>query len=134
MTDFPKSFASPGGCQGCRNTGVPEMDFAFAFQPIVDLRDQTTFAHEALVRGVNGEGALSVLEQVDDQNRYRFDQLCRVRAISTAADLGMTQYLSINFLPNAVYRPEMCIRSTLEAARTYGFPLERLIFEAVEGE
>ena len=134
MTDFPKSFASPGGCQGCRNKGVPEMDFAFAFQPIVDLRDQTTFAHEALVRGVNGEGALSVLEQVDDQNRYRFDQLCRVRAISTAADLGMTQYLSINFLPNAVYRPEMCIRSTLEAARTYGFPLERLIFEAVEGE
>ncbi|WGT35917.1 EAL domain-containing protein [Pseudomonas atacamensis] len=134
MTDFPKSFASPGGCQGCKNKGVPEMDFAFAFQPIVDLRDQTTFAHEALVRGVNGEGALSVLEQVDDQNRYRFDQLCRVRAISTAADLGMTQYLSINFLPNAVYRPEMCIRSTLEAARTYGFPLERLIFEAVEGE
>lgn len=63
MTDFPKSFASPGGCQGCRNKGVPEMDFAFAFQPIVDLRDQTTFAHEALVRGVNGEGALSVLER-----------------------------------------------------------------------
>ena len=100
----------------------------------MDLRDQTTFAHEALVRGVNGEGALSVLEQVDDQNRYRFDQLCRVRAISTAAQLGMTEYLSINFLPNAVYRPELCIRSTLEAARAHGFPLDRLIFEAVEGE
>lgn len=134
MTDFSKSSASPGGCQGCKNKGAPDMNFAFAFQPIVDLRDQTTFAHEALVRGVNGEGALSVLEQVDDQNRYRFDQLCRVRAISTAAQLGMTEYLSINFLPNAVYRPELCIRSTLEAARAHGFPLDRLIFEAVEGE
>ncbi|MEN5312776.1 EAL domain-containing protein [Pseudomonas koreensis] len=110
------------------------MAFSFAFQPIVDVRDQSTFAHEALVRGVQGEGALSVLQQVDDQNRYRFDQLCRVRAIATAAQVGITDFLSINFLPNAVYRPEMCIRSTLEAARTHAFPLDRLIFEAVEGE
>lgn len=134
MTYFAKSFSAPEACQGCKNKGVPDMDFAFAFQPIVDLRDQTTFAHEALVRGVNGEGALSVLERIDYQNRYRFDQLCRVRAISSAAELGMTQYLSINFLPNAVYRPQMCICSTLEAARAHGFPLDRLIFEAVEGE
>lgn len=75
-----------------------------------------------------------MLEKVNDQNRYRFDQLCRMRAISTAAQLGMTQHLSINFLPSAVYRPELCIRSTLEAARTYNFPLDRLIFETVESE
>ncbi|MBK5374216.1 MULTISPECIES: S6 modification regulatory phosphodiesterase RimA [unclassified Pseudomonas] len=134
MTDFAKPSGAPRGCQGCKDTGEPDMEFAFAFQPIVDLRDQSIFAHEALVRGVNGEGALSVLERIDDQNRYRFDQLCRVRAISSAAELGMAEYLSINFLPNAVYRPQLCIRSTLEAARVHGFPLDRLIFEAVEGE
>jgi len=43
MTDFPESFASRGGCQGCQDKGVPDMDFAFAFQPIVDVRDQTIF-------------------------------------------------------------------------------------------
>lgn len=134
MTDFSEVMPSPGGCQGCKRSGQADLDFSFAFQPIVDLRDQTTFAHEALVRGPKGEGALSVLGQVDDQNRYRFDQLCRVRAIAAAAQLGMTEYLSINFLPNAVYRPELCIRSTLEAARTHNFPLDRLIFEAVESE
>ena len=85
MTYFAKSFSAPEACQGCKNNGVPDMDFAFAFQPIVDLRDQTTFAHEALVRGVNGEGAMSVFERIDDQNCYRFDQLCRVGAISSAA-------------------------------------------------
>lgn len=37
-------------------------------------------------------------------------------------------------MPNAVYRPEVCIRTTLEAAETHGFPLERIIFETVEGE
>lgn len=131
VTDFPSSLT---GCQGCRNASGTPLDFAFAYQPIVDLRDHSVFAHEALVRGVNGEGAMSILEQVNDQNRYQFDQMCRTRAIATAAQLGMTEHLSINFLPNAVYRPELCIRSTLEAARAHNFPLDRLIFETVESE
>ncbi|WP_268798962.1 S6 modification regulatory phosphodiesterase RimA [Pseudomonas huanghezhanensis] len=134
MTDFPTSLTSPGRCQGCKSNPELDLDFAFAYQPIVDLRTRSIFAHEALVRGVNGEGALSVLNQVNDQNRYRFDQLCRTRAISTAARLGMTELLSINFLPNAVYRPELCIRTTLEAALENNFPIDRLIFETVESE
>jgi EAL domain-containing protein (putative c-di-GMP-specific phosphodiesterase class I) len=135
MTDFPASLTSPRtGCEGC--TGSPELNFSFeyAYQPIVDLRDHSIFAHEALVRGPNGEGAFSVLNQVTDQNRYRFDQSCRTRAIAGAAQLGMAERLSINFLPNAVYRPELCIRSTLEAARKHNFPIRNLIFETVETE
>lgn len=46
----------------------------------------------------------------------------------------MKELLSINFLPNAVYRPEVCIRSTFEAARVHGFPTEKIIFEVTEGE
>jgi EAL domain-containing protein (putative c-di-GMP-specific phosphodiesterase class I) len=134
VTDFPTSLTSPGGCAGCKTSPELDFDFAFAYQPIVDLRDRSVFAHEALVRGISGEGAMSVLARVNDQNRYRFDQLCRTRAIATAAELGMTEHLSINFLPNAVYRPELCIRSTLEAARANNFPLDRLIFETVESE
>jgi EAL domain-containing protein (putative c-di-GMP-specific phosphodiesterase class I) len=134
VTDFPTSLTSPGGCAGCKTSPELDFDFAFAYQPIVDLRDRSVFAHEALVRGISGEGAMSVLARVNDQNRYRFDQLCRTRAIATAAELGMTEHLSINFLPNAVYRPELCIRSTLEAARAHNFPLDRLIFETVESE
>lgn len=134
MKTFPGSLTLSDGCQGCKNTRELDLEFSFAFQPIVDVRDQSIFAHEALVRGINGEGARSVLEKVNDNNLYRFDQLCRMRAIFTAAQLGMTQNLSINFLPGAVYRPEMCIRSTLDAARTHGFPISRLIFETVESE
>ena len=135
MTEFPASLTAPRtGCQGC--SGSPELNFSFdyAYQPIVDLRDQSIFAHEALVRGPNGEGALSVLNQVTDQNRYRFDQKCRVQAIAGAAALGMRERLSINFLPNAVYRPELCIRSTLAAAREHNFPVEKLIFETLESQ
>jgi hypothetical protein len=79
------------------------------------------YAHEALVRGPSGESAGSVFAQVDETNRYQFDQRCRTTAIAQAAALKMESLLSINFMPNAVYRPEACIRSTLEAAEKHGF-------------
>lgn len=121
-------------CVQCRSDQELGFGLAFAYQPIVDLATHSIYAYEALVRGPNGESALSVLSQVTDANRYRFDQTCRVEAIRGAAELGMQELLSINFLPNAVYRPELCIRSTFEAAQRYQFPIERIIFEVTESE
>lgn len=108
-----------------------------AFQPIVDLVAGEVFAHEALVRGTGGEGAHTVLSQVDASNRYAFDQQCRVKAIELATDLGLAQSgarLSINFMPNAIYEPRACIRLTLSTALRTGFPLNRVIFEFTEDE
>ncbi|MEQ1682055.1 MAG: EAL domain-containing protein [Burkholderiaceae bacterium] len=121
-------------CTSCGTGDRLGFQFDYAFQPIVDAVSRRVYAHEALVRGPDGEGAMTVLAQVTDLNRYRFDQACRVKAIKTAAQLGMEERISINFLPNAVYKPEVCIRTTLEAARTHGFPTERIIFEVTEGE
>lgn len=123
-----------GACPSCANGERLGFRFSYAYQPIVDLNAREIFAHEALVRGVNGEPAPSVLSQVNEDNRFRFDQACRVKAIKMAAKLEIPSRLSINFLPNAIYRPELCIRSTLEAARAHDFPVERIIFETVESE
>lgn len=125
---------SSKGCGQCKDADALDFEFEFAYQPIVDVETRTIFAHEALVRGPNGESAFSVLSQVNDNNRYTFDQACRVKAVKGAADLGMIELLSINFLPNAVYRPEACIRTTLDAARKYNFPVQNIIFEVTEGE
>lgn len=105
-----------------------------AFQPIVDVDVREVFAYEALARGPCDEPAGWVFDRVNDENLYRFDQECRVRAIRLAARLGMTTYLSINFLPNAVYHPEACMRKTIEVSSEVGFPRDRLIFEITEGE
>ena len=135
---FPATFqpleGSARDCDACARGEQLRFSFEYAFQPIVDVLERRVWAHEALVRGPEGEPAESVLRQVDDANRYRFDQACRVRAIRSAAALGMQERLSINFLPNAIYRPEPCIRTTLAAARSCGFPLERIVFEVTEGE
>ncbi|MGQ3053736.1 MAG: EAL domain-containing protein [Roseateles sp.] len=134
-SDFiPLASESPDDCRGCGAGDRLGFQFDYAYQPIVDVGNRSVFAHEALVRGPQGEGAMSVLAQVNEANRYRFDQACRVKAIKTAAQLGVAERISINFLPNAVYKPEVCIRTTLEAARTHGFPTERIIFEVTEGE
>jgi EAL domain-containing protein (putative c-di-GMP-specific phosphodiesterase class I) len=129
----PKDYR-PLGCGECTHGAALGFDFTMAFQPIVNVRTREIFANEALVRGLNREPAGKIFEEVNDGNRYRFDQTCRVKAIQLAAQLGMTSLLSINFMPNAVYRPELCIRTTLAAADSSGFPVERIIFEITEGE
>lgn len=124
-------------CSGCRGGAAIDFDIAMAFQPIVDLHTGRAFAHEALVRGPNGEGAASVLAQVTPENRYAFDQRCRVAAIQGAVAAGLLETdarLSINFLPNAVYSPVACIQLTLATAHATGLPSDRLIFEFTENE
>ena len=120
-------------CSACKE-GSLDFPISMAFQPIIDVQSGTVFAHEALVRGVNGEGAGQVLSRVNEQTRYQFDQTCRMTAITKAAALSLPGMLSINFMPNAVYKAETCIRATFETARKLNFPLDRIIFEVTEQE
>lgn len=121
-------------CDLCAGGAGLDFDFSFAFQPVVDAADATVLAHEALVRGLNGEGAGEVLSRITRENMYRFDQACRVKAVKLASELGMDTDLCINFMPNAVYRPETCIQTTLAAARRFEFDTNRLVFEFTEVE
>ncbi len=122
------------GCNECTAGSALGFDITMAFQPIVNATTREIYGHEALVRGVNREPAGEIFKHVNEQNRYRFDQTCRTKAIQLAARLEMPGYLSINFLPNAVYRPELCIQATLNAAEQFQFPADRIIFEFTEGE
>ena len=126
------------GCRECLGGGGLHFDFSMAFQPIVSLSRREVFAYEALVRGTAGEPADEIFRHVDESTRYRFDQACRVKAIELASRLGLAALpdcrLSINFLPNAVYRAETCIRATMEAAEAFDFPHNRIMFEVTEGE
>ena len=124
----------PLGCGECADGADLAFDLTMAFQPIVNTTTQQIFAHEALVRGLNNEPAAQIFAQVNDGNRYRFDQVCRTKAIKLACELAMPTLLNINFMPNAVYQPDLCIRTTLAAADRYGFPIERIVFEITESE
>ncbi|UOM35505.1 EAL domain-containing protein [Acuticoccus sp. I52.16.1] len=123
-------------CRQCQPDDGLGFEFTFAFQPIVNVMTREVYAYEALVRGPQGEGAETVLSQLDTTNRYQFDQEARVSAIRLASALfGKTDAkLSLNIMPNAVYDPVRCLRATLRAAKEYDFPLTRLMFEFTEHE
>lgn len=128
-----------GACEGCQSGVKLNFDFTMAFQPILNTDTASVWGYEALIRGMAGEGAWSVLSQVQDEQRYKFDQECRVKAIELASRLfpnnnGAVPRLSINFLPNAVYEPAACLRATLAAARKHAFPREAIMFEFTENE
>jgi len=124
-------------CDGCTTSSPLDFDFSMAFQPIYDAGAGRVWGYEALVRGLSGEGAYEVLGKVLPEQKYRFDQDCRVKAIELAARLfpeGEELMLSINFMPNAVYEPAACLRATLLAAKRCDFPTSSIMFEFTENE
>jgi EAL domain-containing protein (putative c-di-GMP-specific phosphodiesterase class I) len=124
-------------CQSCRESTRLDFEFSMAFQPIYDAIAGRIWGYEALVRGTAGQGAAAVLSQVSAEQKYRFDQDCRVKAIELASRLfpaGEDLKLSINFMPNAVYEPVACLRATLLAADRYEFPKSSIMFEFTEDE
>lgn len=125
------------GCEGCRGGTELPFKFTMAFQPIVDMSARRVWAYEALVPGTAGEGAATILDMVEAGSIYGFDQACRVKAVELAGRLFPADEdtrLSINFMPNAVYEPDACIRATLIAAKRANFRQDRLMFEFTETE
>lgn len=115
-------------------SGSPHPRYSYAFQPIVDATAQQVFAHEALIRGPQGESAASVLESISPASLHVFDRDARIKAITMAHGLGMPGLLSLNLLPQALDTVPDAIDSMLEAANRLGIPLRRLILEVTEGE
>jgi len=108
--------------------------FLNAYQPIIDIRDSTTYAYESLVRGAHGESALSVFRSAPRKLTSPLDQSIREAAISRAVNLGMETRLTLNITSECLISEEMHTLKTLEHAQKVGFPMERLIFEISESD
>jgi len=111
------------------------------FHPIVSAHTGQVFAHEALIRArrpgtTDVIGAWPIINACTQLGlEHVLDQRARQSAIRCAAALALPKSLFfINFLPNTIYDPEICLRTTMEAAKEYKMPLSRLVFEVVETE
>jgi len=111
------------------------------FHPIVDSETGAVFAHEALIRARDPKtqeiiGAGPIIDASVKLNlEHVLDQRARQVAIRSAAALAMPHMrLFINFMPNTIYDPEVCLRTTMETAEECGMDLSRIVFEVVETE
>ncbi len=111
------------------------------FHPILDARSGDLFAQEALLRARNPEsgqimGAGQIINACEHLNlQHQLDQRARQTAIRGAARyVSQSSKIFINFLPNTIYDPAVCLRTTMETAAECNLSMDRLVFEVVETE
>jgi len=111
------------------------------FQAVIDARTHEIWGFECLMRGrrENGElvGALDLLKWAKHENLvFMLDRVSRETHLENAGKLGFgseCRFL-INFLPTAIYKPEFCLQTALNAMRKSGLLPAQIIFEVVESE
>lgn len=108
---------------------VVDTSFSFAFQPLVEIQTGKPFGHEALVRGLAGESAATVIEAIRPENRYYFDQACRMRALKAAALRGIATGLHLNCSQISPDNLALSIDATVECAREHGIEPARIVLE-----
>ena len=112
--------------------------FHAVYQPIVDLADGRTVGHEALLRATDAAGAPvfpDVLFPAADAAGWThvLDRIGRTTALRHAGRWLGDDLLFINFVPTSIYRPQICLRTTEQAAAEAGLSLDQLVFEVTEG-
>jgi len=110
-------------------TEAVDSGIRFAFQPIYDRRDGRRIGYEALVRGLRGESAATVIAAIRPANRYAFDQACRMRALETAARLGLEGDLHLNCSRITPDNVAVAVATTRECAVAHGIDPGRIVLE-----
>lgn len=110
------------------------------FQPIVDCSEpDNVLGYECLLRGLQPAGELIHPGRLYDTARdsrllHQLDQAARLTAIASAARERIEGRVFINFDPAAIYAPESCLQSTVEAVELSGLRREQIVFEVVNSE
>lgn len=110
-----------------------QVNFSYAFQPIVDAVNRVPYSYEALIRGSNNEPPTIIFAQVSKISLPDFDQRAREFAIKLAVQLGLTCNLNLNFLPNSLSAGGY-IDKTLAAIKENQLNPHQLIIEVPECE
>jgi len=108
---------------------VVDTSFGFAFQPLVEIESGKIIGHEALVRGLSGESAATVIEAIRPENRYYFDQACRMRALRAAARRGVESALHLNCSEISPDNLAISFDTTVECARENRIDAGRVVLE-----
>jgi len=112
--------------------------FSTHFQPIVDTRTDTLFAHECLIRlstdRVYNGG--EIMEAAFSRGSiHLFDSYARRLSIRSAgAQWTPGSKVFVNFMPSSIYDPVFCMASTLEEMSQTSLKPSDIVFEVVESD
>lgn len=101
----------------------------FAFQTIMDASDCDVVAFEALARGIHGESAATVISRISHDQRFAFDQACRIRALEAASRNKLDVDIHLNCSDIKPSNVNLVSQITLHIARRYGIDPKRIVLE-----
>ncbi|AOY93933.1 hypothetical protein BKK79_02660 [Cupriavidus sp. USMAA2-4] len=104
-------------------------DYSFAFQPIVDVERGAVVAYEAFARRRGDRSSAHLMRALPTDAIHRFDDECRVAAMTVAERLGIRHRLHVNcFLPEQA-ETQLSLEQTAAAALRLGYQRGRLVLE-----
>ncbi len=104
-------------------------DISFAFQTIMDASEYEVVGFEALVRGIKNEPASQVMSRISHDQRFDFDQACRIRAIEAAAEFEIDADLHLNASDIKASNVAVVVEVTRHLARRHKIEPERIVLE-----
>ena len=109
------------------------------FQPIIDVRNNEIYGYEALNRGILSDGSLMHPGTLFGKAKelellFNLDRICREASIKAASRQNIKSKIFINFIPTAIYQPELCLKSTLQTLEDEHIDPRQVVFEVVESE
>ncbi|WP_375498607.1 EAL domain-containing protein [uncultured Jatrophihabitans sp.] len=116
--------------------------FHSVYQPIVSLHADATghdvVGYEALLRATSPDGPVMPDEMFAAAAQAGWlavlDRVGRTSALRGASGWLGDRLLFVNFVPTAIYRPQVCLRTTEQAVVQAGLRLDQLVFEVTESE
>jgi len=107
-----------------------------AYQPILDLADNTGLGHEALSRGARGTGFEAADTLFDAATRHgllvELDRLCRKRALLNSGRIPSTSRLFLNTLPATIRDPQFRGKQLIDFLDTAQVAPNRIVIEITE--
>ncbi len=113
--------------------------FSSFFQPIVDTRSSSVFAHECLIRLSANDRVYNggeIMEAAFSRGSiHLFDSYARRLSIRSAgAQWTPGSKVFVNFMPSSIYDPVFCMASTLEEMSRTSLTPADIVFEVVESD
>ena len=117
------------------NTLPSDIDFSFAFQPIIDPMSQRVIALEALIRGRDGETPATYFDNLNPEELYTADLQSKKTAFAMASALGLNdKMLSVNLLPMTLVNKPNAVSFLINEIAAHGLVPEQIIVEFTESE
>jgi EAL domain-containing protein (putative c-di-GMP-specific phosphodiesterase class I) len=106
------------------------------FQPIIDLKTRTVFAHEALIRGPKNSflhNPLNLLQAAEEHNcLFEIDWLARLLSIHSFQHQNAKSLLFLNVTVNTLMQKTHKSGITLEYLQLLGIPIDQVVIEITE--